>query len=727
MLKKIRESVSAAMVAAFGETVRGEDPLVKVSADARFGDYQSNAAMGLGKKLGMSPRDVAGRIVEALRPIAGDFLELADDCVAGPGFINLRIADSFLVRALNAIPPQPASDKTVLTAGAVLSDRLGIDQVPASSRQTVVIDYSSPNVAKEMHVGHLRGTIIGDTIARSLAFQGHEVIRQNHLGDWGTQFGKVILALWHLCMARQSGETPEDFDRIAAALTAAEKENPALKQEILLQRAAIHQRHLDRDPDGSMFMEFIRTLEPSFELLLPAYRYVNAIEAAAAGTSAVIRSSNGKSTPLAELSRYVAAMLQGKAGGDNTQELEAWRRAKEATLRECNAIYRRLGVLLQDSDVCGESFYEPLLPYVVEEVRASLQSADGQSGDYRAICREDKGAVCVFIDKSDGSPAFKGPGGDSLPMIIQKSDGASLYATTDLAAALYRCAHRERHPVSLKTAALAAELSKLGGGLGADRVIYHVGAPQKLHFEMLFPTVHALGWSRKADGTRTLLEHVSFGSVLGPDRKMLRTRSGESVKLKDLLEEAVERAVALLRESEADPDKGRGFDESEIRDIAEVVGISAVKYADLCQNRNTDYVFSWEKMMAMQGNTAPYLLYAYARIRSIYRKGAEAAGAAEVSDASPIELTAPAERGLALAIARLPDVIDCVADILMPNYLCEYLYDLAGRFMAFYESCPVLKADDVATRASRLRLCDLTARALRLGLSLLGIRTLERM
>ncbi|MBX3395274.1 MAG: arginine--tRNA ligase [Phycisphaerae bacterium] len=726
-MKKIRECVCSAMVAAFGESVRGEDPLVKLSADARFGDYQSNAAMGLGKKLGLSPREVASRIVESLRPIAGDFLDLADDCVAGPGFINLRIADSFLVYTLNAIPPQPASDTTVTTAGAVLADRLGIEQVPASSRQTVVIDYSSPNVAKEMHVGHLRGTIIGDTIARSLAFQGHEVIRQNHLGDWGTQFGKVILALWHLCMAQSAGETAEDFDRIATELTVAEKENPALKAEILRQRAAIHQRHLDHDPDGSLFMEFIRTLDPSFELLLPAYRYVNAIEAAAAGSGIVIRSSDGATTPLAELSRYVAAMLQGKAGGDNAQELEAWRRAKEATLRECNAIYRRLGVLLQDSDVCGESFYEPLLPYVVEEVRASLRSAEGQSGEYRVVCRDDKGAVCVFIDKTDGSPAFKGPGGDPLPMIIRKSDGASLYATTDLAAALYRCAHRQRHPVSLKTAALATELAKLGGGLGADRVIYHVGAPQKLHFEMLFPTVHALGWSRKADGTRTLLEHVSFGSVLGSDRKMLRTRSGESVKLRDLLEEAVERAEALLRESEADSDKRRGFDDSEIRNIAEVVGISAVKYADLCQNRNTDYVFSWEKMMAMQGNTAPYLLYAYARIRSIYRKGAEEAGVAEVSCASPIELTLPAERGLALAIARFPDVVDSVAEILMPNYLCEYLFDLSGRFMTFYENCPVLKAEDAATRASRLRLCDLTARALRLGLSLLGIRTLERM
>ncbi|MBK8268002.1 MAG: arginine--tRNA ligase [Planctomycetes bacterium] len=309
-------------------------------------------------------------------------------------------------------------------------------------------------------------------------------------------------------------------------------------------------------------------------------------------------------------------------------------------------------------------------------------------------------------------------------MIIQKSDGASLYATTDLAAALFRCAHPTKHPVDLKTPALADMLAKLGGGLGADRVIYHVGSPQKLHFDMLFPAVHALGWSRKPDGTRTLLEHVSFGSVLGEDRKMLRTRSGDSVKLKELLEEAVDRAEKQLRETESDADKKRGFSDGEIRQVAETVGIAAVKYADLCQNRNTDYVFSWDKMLALQGNTAPYLLYAYARIRSIHRKGAESGSAGQ---GGTIMLAEPAERDLALAILKFPEVIDSVADALMPNYLCEYLYDLAGRFMTFYENCPVLKAPDAAIAASRLRLCDLTARALKLGLGLMGIRTLERM
>lgn len=719
LLSQLRSLVSDAMAASFGEAVRGDDPLVKPSGDAKFGDYQCNAAMGLAKKLGTKPREVALKIVESLRASAAEMVDLPDHCIAGPGFINLRLKDEFIASQLVAIPPADSNSD--------VDDRLGVEPVDASARQTVVIDYSSPNVAKEMHVGHLRSTIIGDVLARTLGFQGHHVIRQNHLGDWGTQFGKVILALWHLCMARHTGETSADFDRMAGELSDAAKTDSPRKLEILRARAGIHQTNLDRDPDGVEFLDYIKTLEPSFELLLPAYRYVNAIEAAATGTEVVVKSSTGAPTPLADLSRYVAAMLQGKVGGDNTQELEAWRRAKEATLRECNALYRRLGVLLNDDDVRGESFYEPMLPFIVEEVQSALATTDGQTSDIKAVCRRDKGALCIFLEKADGTPAFKGPEGGPLPMLVQKSDGASLYATTDLAAALFRCAHPVRHPVSLKTPALAKSLADVGGGLGADRVIYHVGAPQKLHFDMLFPTVHALGWSRKPDGSRTLLEHVSFGSVLGEDRKMLRTRSGDSVKLRELLAEAVERAESQLRETEADADRRRDFSENEIKEIAETVGIAAVKYADLCQNRNTDYVFSWDKMLALQGNTAPYLLYAYARIRSIYRKAADEGIAGADPTAAPLAINAPAERDLALAIRRFPEVIDGVAEALMPNYLCEYLYDLAGRFMAFYESCPVLKAPDAKTAASRLRLCELTARTLKVGLGLMGIKTLERM
>jgi arginyl-tRNA synthetase len=325
--------------------------------------------------------------------------------------------------------------------------------------------------------------------------------------------------------------------------------------------------------------------------------------------------------------------------------------------------------------------------------------------------------------------------------VSQEHEGAHLYATTDLAALAYRINNSLRQPLRFVTDALSSALRggfgpeaidpaparAQDGGLGATSILYVVGAPQKLHFEMLFATARALGWTRPQGATREVrLEHVSFGSVLGGDRKMLRARTGENVKLKDLLDEAVHRAEQLVRETEADPEKRRGFGENEIKQIAETVGIGAVKYADLCQNRNTDYVFSWDKMLAMQGNTAPYLLYAYARIRSIHRK-AVAEKRFTVDPAAEIRLDHPAERALALKLLQLAETVDAVADNLLPNFLCDYLYELAGRYMTFYESCPVLQATDEATYASRLRLCDLTARALRIGLGLLGINTLERM
>ncbi|MFQ5430625.1 MAG: arginine--tRNA ligase [Phycisphaerae bacterium] len=718
LLAQIGAQVSAAMEAAFGEAVRGAAPLVRLAGDPKFGDYQSNVAMGLAKKLGAKPRDVAARIVEQLAasPSAGAMLDDAE--VAGPGFINLRLADAFITRSLESIP----------AAGS--EDRLGIDIVNEADRRTVVIDYSSPNVAKEMHVGHLRTTVIGDTIARVIAFQGHRVIRQNHLGDWGTQFGMVILAYWHLCMAKHRQETPADFRRLTDELGAADA---AARLRLLKQRCAIHQENLRRDPDGSReFHPYLKDLRPRFEDLLPMYKYVSTVESAAKGIDdpelMITDPITGERTHLSEVSKRVAAILQGKTARPNDQELEAWRKAKAATLEECNRIYRRLGVLLCDEDACGESFYNALLPGVVEELQAVLRTTEGQEAEIRAICREDRGAVCVFFEKADGSPVFKGPTGDPLPMLIRKSDGASLYATTDLAAILYRVSHSEHHPIALRTESLRQTLGAepYHGGLGADRVIYVVGAPQKMHFQMLFATARALGWTKKP-GATVALEHVSFGSVLGEDRRMLRTRSGESVKLKDLLSEAVRRAEDQLRRTEADPEKRRGFPDDEVRRIAETVGIGAVKYADLSQNRNTDYVFNWEKMLSLQGNTAPYLMYAYARIRSIYRKGQEATPLDAQPAETPIGLQHAAERDLAFTLLRLAEVIDTCAETLLPNGLCEYLYNLAGRFMVFYESCPVLRAADDRTRASRLRLCDLTARALHIGLDLLGIGTLERM
>lgn len=708
ILSQVTDIVAAALKQAFGDDAQGVDPFVRASGDPKFGDYQSNVAMGLGKKLGAKPRDVARRIVDALPERACSMFDPPE--IAGPGFINLRLNRAFLESALGSIPPAPAS---------AADDRLGIDPVDAAERETVVVDYSSPNVAKQMHVGHLRSTIIGDTIARVLAFCGHKVIRQNHLGDWGTQFGMVILGLWHIAMAQKRGEKPGYVRRAFEALRRAQSAGTDGLNAHLKTLADQADADLRDDPDGArLFEPFLERCERESVLSLDdveaAYIYINRLREAAQGTPFEPRLADPKS---------IAVMMQR---GDRPE-----RRAREVaiavTLRECNEIYRRLGVQLTDDDVCGESFYEPLLPGVVEEVRAALATKEGQTGPIRAVCREDQGAICVFFEKPDGSPAFKGPQGDSLPMIVRKSDGATLYATTDLAGVLYRTAHVERHPIRLHSRALREALGAVGGGLGAGRAIYVVGAPQKLHFEMLFAAIAALGWARRPGGRDVRLEHVAFGSVLGGDRKMLRTRSGDSVKLRDLLDEAVQRAEAQVRQSEADLAKRRGFSEDETRRIAETVGIAAVKYADLCQNRNTDYVFSWDKMLALQGNTAPYMLYAYARVRSIQRKGEETGRLKVDVSSAAIALGHDTERSLALAILRLAETIESVGESLLPNVLCDYLYDLAGRFMAFYESCPVLQAEDDATLASRLRLCDLTARALHVGLGLLGIPTLERM
>lgn len=706
LIEQLRADVSVAIEAALGEAGTGVDPQIRVSTDGKFGDYQSNVAMGLAKQLGRKPREVAEQIAAALSPAARDRLEPPE--IAGPGFINLRLRGDALAALL-------ASAGT----GAGEADRLGIEAAAPADRETVVIDYSSPNVAKSMHVGHLRGTIIGDTIARVLSFEGHALVRQNHLGDWGTQFGMVILGLWHMAMARHRGEPEGYIHRALAALRQAINEGRESQTAHVRGIAERSERELAADEDGSRIFEpFLddchRASLLSLDDIEAAYIYINTLAKAVEGTEFARKLADPKS---------IAAMMQK---GD-AQERKAREVAIEVTLRECNALYQRLGVQLGNKDVCGESFYEPLLAGIVEELQLSLAEPRGPEGGLRAVCRRDQGALCVYLEKPDGSPAFKGPQGDSLPMIIQKSDGASLYATTDLAAALYRIAHPTRHPIPLRSARLAEALARLGGGLGADRAIYVVGAPQKLHFEMLFATVRALGWTRKPGGDEVRMEHVAFGSVLGEDRKMLRTRSGETTKLRDLLTEGVEKAEAQLRAGEADADKRRGLSDEEIRGIARTVGIAAVKYADLCQNRNTDYVFSWDKMLALQGNTAPYMLYAYARIRSIYRKGEETGRTSGGSATAALRLEHSAERTLALKIAQLSETIDVVGESLLPNVLCEYLYEVAGKFMSFYESCPVLQAPDEATFASRMRLCDLTARALKLGLGLLGIETLERM
>ncbi|MBP7936552.1 MAG: arginine--tRNA ligase [Phycisphaerae bacterium] len=619
MLGQIQRLFQTALVQSLGEQGHSVDPLIRPAADDRFGDYQSNVAMSLAKQLKQRPRDVAQRLVDLITPLATALCEPFE--IAGPGFINIRLRNEWLAGNLNAVPPAEACD------------RLGIE--PADP-QTVVVDYSSPNVAKQMHVGHLRSTIIGDTFARMLEFEGHQVIRQNHVGDWGKQFGMLIAYLKEKMPAALDGSSTvhlADLEQFYREANAKAAEDPAFQDKARAEVVALH-------------------------------------------------------------------------GGDPAT-LRAWQYFVDESRNHYMPVYGRLGVKLTAADERGESFYNHRLPDVVADLEREFGAADalpqprpGVREPHITVIESD-GALCIFHWLPSGEPMFKSPEGKPFPFIIRKSDGAYLYATTDLAAVQFRIRD-----------------------LGADRIIYVTDARQAQHFEMLFSTVRAAGWTRRSGKPEVQLEHASFGSILGEDRKPLKTRSGENIRLSDLLDEAVNRAANLIRANEADPNKKRGFTAAEINDIAQAVGVGAVKYADLSQNRQSDYVFSWDKMLALEGNTAPYLMYAYARIRSIYRKGAESSSNLT---GGRITLTEPAERVLARAILRFAETIENAAAGLRINLLTEYLYEVAGLFMKFYESCPVLGAATPEQRASRLRLCDLTARTLAIGLDLLGIRTVERM
>ncbi len=576
-LHTLRERLETAIEEALGPEFAGADPVLRRSQQASFGDYQANAAMALGKRVGRPPREVAEAIVAAAR--------LDDLCsaveVAGPGFINLTLSAAALQGAA-----------TELLADA----RLGVGEQPA---ERVVIDYSHPNVAKEMHVGHLRSTIIGDSIARTLEFLGHTVIRQNHLGDWGRQFGMLIEHLVDL------GE-----DQAAEELSVG-------------------------DLTG-----FYQEAQTKFD----------------------------QSDAFAARARQRVVTLQG--GDEDTVAL--WRVLFDASQTYFKAVYDRLGVTLTDADLAPESSYNPLLDDVADE----LQKRD--------LARIDEGALCVFPE------GFANRDGDPLPLIVRRGTGGYGYEATDLAALRHRV-------LDLK----------------ADRVIYVVGAPQAQHLAMVFAVAGLAGWT---EGVR--VEHASFGSILGADKKMYKTRSGESVKLIDLLDEAVERAEAVVR------DKNPELDEAARADVARMVGIGAVKYADLSSDRVKDYVFDWDRMLAFEGNTAPYLQYAHARIRSIFRRG-------EVDEAgitsTTVTLTEDAERALALHLLDFEEVVFATAETLQPHRMCTYLFELAQTFTTFYEKVPVLRAPDEATRSSRLALCELTARTLSSGLGLLGIEVPDRM
>jgi arginyl-tRNA synthetase len=569
VLQTLRDRFQGAMADALGEPFRHTDPILHPSQNPKFGDYQANCAMPLAKQLGAKPRDVAQKLVDALDLSA---ISETKPEIAGPGFINVKLSDACLSEFAQAM---------------IGDERLGVEKCDAPD--TVVIDYSSPNVAKEMHVGHLRSTVIGDAIARTLEHLGHNVIRQNHLGDWGTQFGMLIERL------EETGQSAE---------------SSVSDLNVFYQEA---RERFDLDPDFA-----------------------------------------------ARARKRVVALQSG-----DRQTLEHWRGLVAESKRHFNEAYDRLSITLSDRDIAGESLYNDKLASVADDVSRI------------GLAQDSHGALCIFVE------------GHEDPLMVRKSDGGFGYAASDLAAIRYRV-HELR----------------------ANRIIYVVDARQSDHFAKLFKAARLAGWL--TDGIKA--EHVRFGTILGEDGRPFKTRTGDTVKLSDLLDEAEQRALKIVREKSPD------LSDVEAKQIAHIVGIGAVKYGDLSGDRIRDYVFSWPRMLAMDGNTAPYLQYAYARIRSIFRRAAR-----EGHLPGRIVVSHDAERSLVLKLAQIDSTIRTVARKLQPHHLCGWLYDLSSAFSSFYEQCPVLRAEDESQRASRLGLCDLTSRALKQGLSLLGIDVIERM
>ena len=566
----IRSLLSQRIEAAFTALGLSGQALLQSASRPEFGDYQANGVMAAAKRAGKNPHEVAQAVIDAI-----DLDGIASDLsVAGPGFINITLAPQFIANA--ATSPQPSADP-----------------------QRVVVDYSGPNLAKEMHVGHLRSTIIGDCIARVLESLGHTVIRQNHVGDWGTQFGMLLTFMAEQGAASHSLADLEHFYRQA-------------------------KQRFDTDDDFQ--------------------------------------------------TRSRQAVVQLQSG--DADMLVQWQKFIEISMSHCQSLYDRLGIDLSAADMDGESSYNDDLKNTIEHL------------DAQGLLTESDGAQCVFLDE------FKNKEGEAQPIIVQKSDGGYLYSTSDLA-----CLRRRI------------------GNFKADRVLYFVDARQALHFKQVFAVADAAGISNP----QVQLVHMPFGTMLGKDNKPFKTREGALVKLSELLDEAISRASKLLQER-AVQSKNPDIDDDELAALAEIIGIGAVKYADLSKNRTSDYVFDWDQMLSFDGNTAPYLQYAYSRTRSIFSRGdVDVAALPEhvVSEGEP-------ERRLAVAIAGYQDLLEQVAQEGYPHQLCAYLYDLAGRFTQFYEQCPILTSDD-AVKTRRLTLTKQTGDVLANGLTLLGIRVAERM
>lgn len=579
MKDSIRHLIQQALARLTAEGVlpEGLSPTIQVenTRDKTHGDFASNIAMMLAKPAGMKPRDLAQKLIDALPSDAS----VSKVEIASPGFLNFFQNSAALAQRLDA---------------ALADPQLSVSKTGAAQR--VVVDLSSPNLAKEMHVGHLRSTIIGDAVARVLEFLGDDVIRQNHVGDWGTQFGMLLAFL---------------------------EENPAAAETEL-----------------SDLEQFYRAAKQRFD----------------------------ESTEFAERARELVVKLQA---GD-ADCLRLWKQFNKVSLSHCQKVYDRLNVKLTPADVKGESAYNADLADIVEALNV------------KGLLSESNGAQCVFLDE------FKNAEGNPLPVIVQKAGGGYLYATTDLASMRYRSQQ-----------------------LKADRALYFVDQRQALHFQMAFEVARRAGFV----DPEMQLEHMGFGTMNGADGRPFKTRDGGTVKLVDLLDEAEQRAYSLVK------GKNPELDDTELRQIARAVGIGAVKYADLSKHRTSDYSFNFEQMLSFEGNTAPYLLYAYTRVASVFRK----LGTSMDELAGEIHLDAEQEQALGAKLAQFSEVLNGVGEKGVPHLLCSYLYDLAGLFSSFYEHCPILTAESETVKQSRLRLAALTGRTLKQGLELLGLETLERM
>ena len=571
----LSEKIKQAMIAAGADEQC--EALVRQSGKVQFGDYQANGIMPAAKKLGLNPREFAQSVLDKAE--LQDIAEKTE--IAGPGFINIFLKDSWLADNISR---------------AVQDPKLGVHN---PEKQTVVVDYSSPNVAKEMHVGHLRSTIIGDAVVRTLEFLGNNVIRANHVGDWGTQFGMLIAYLEKMENEHASEMELSDLEAFY--------------------RAA--KKHYDEDP------------------------------------------------VFAEKARNYVVKLQ--SGDEYCRTM--WQKLVKITMQQNQHNYDRLNVTLTDKDVMGESLYNPMLPGIVEDLKK------------QGLAVEDDGALVVYLDE------FKNKDGDPMGVIVQKKDGGFLYTTTDIAAAKYRYETLKAH-----------------------RALVFSDTRQSQHMQQAWLITRKAGYVPDS----FQLEHKNFGMMLGKDGKPFKTRSGDTVKLADLLDEAIERAGVLISQ------KSTALSDQEKADVIEAVGIGSVKYADLSKNRTTDYVFDWDNMLSFEGNTAPYMQYAYTRIRSIFNRSQIALSDVEQAQLS---ITDEKERALAIKLLQFEEAVQVVGKEGTPHVLCAYLYELAGVFSSFYEHCPILNNDDQQVKLSRLKLALLTERTLKQGLDLLGIKTVEKM